>query len=347
MTRILITGGAGFIGCNLADYLLKKGNEVTIFDNLSRKGVEKNLEWLRSNYKAGFEFIKGDIRNFNPVVDAVKDKDFIFHNAAQVAVTSSVKNPREDFEINVLGTFNVLDAARKSSLNPIVVFTSTNKIYGNNVNKIKLIEKETRYEFADSKYKNGIPEDFPTDANEHTPHGSSKYAADVYVRDFFNIYGLRTVTFRMSCIYGTRQFGNEDQGWIAHFIISSVFNKPLVIYGNGKQVRDVLFIDDLVKAFELSCQNIKKTKGKVYNIGGGQKNTLSLIELLDLMKSFGLNSNYKFDKWRPADQKVYISDVSKAIEFGWKPMVSPKDGVKKLFEWVNKQSTTQTNFFQI
>jgi len=339
MTRILITGGAGFVGCNLANYFLSKGHEVTVFDNLSRNGTEKNLEWLKSDHKTGFEFIKDDIRNFDSMVKAVEDKDFIFHTAGQVAVTTSVKNPREDFEINALGTFNVLDAARKTNSDPIIVFTSTNKVYGNNVNKIPLTEKATRHEFADLKYKNGVPEDFFTDADEHTPYGSSKYAADIYVRDFFTIYGLRTVTFRMSCTYGIRQFGNEDQGWVAHFIISSFFNKPLVVYGDGKQVRDVLFIDDLVRAFELACQNIDKTKGRAYNIGGGIKNTISLIELLNLLKGFGLNPEYTFDDWRPADQKVYISDVKKAAEFGWEPKTSPEEGVKKLLEWVKQNKS--------
>ncbi len=336
MTRILITGGAGFVGCNLSNYFLEKGHDVTVFDNLSRKGTEKNLEWLKSNYKTGFEFIKDDIRKFDSVVNTVKDKNLIFHTAGQVAVTNSVKNPREDFEINALGTFNILEAARQSNSDPIVVFTSTNKVYGNNVNKIPLIEKETRYGFADSRYKNGVPEDFSTDADEHTPYGSSKYAADIYVRDFSTIYGLRTVTFRMSCIYGMRQFGNEDQGWVAHFIISSFFNKSIVIYGDGKQVRDVLFIDDLVRAFELAYRDIEKTKGKVYNIGGGVKNTISLLELLDLLKTFGLNPEYTFDDWRSADQKVYISDVRKASEFSWEPKIPPEEGVKKLLEWVKE-----------
>ncbi len=336
MTRILITGGAGFVGCNLAEYFLNKGCEVTVFDNLSRNGAEKNLEWLRSNHKIGFKFIKEDIRNFNPLLNAVRDNNLIFHTAGQVAVTTSVKNPRDDFEINALGTFNVLEAARKSNSNPILIFTSTNKVYGNNVNKVPLVEKTTRYGFADSKYKNGIPEGFSTDADEHTPYGSSKYAADVYVRDFFNIYGLRTITFRMSCIYGTRQFGNEDQGWVAYFTISSFLNKPIVIYGDGKQVRDILFIDDLVSAFELARRKIEKTKGKAYNIGGGISNTISLLELIELLKDLGLTPRYTFDDWRPADQKVYISDIRKSTEFGWKPKTSPDEGIKKLLEWVKE-----------
>ena len=334
--KILITGGAGFVGCNLADHFLNKGYKVTVFDNLSRGGTEKNLEWLKTNHKTNFEFIKSDIRNIDSILKATKDVDMVFHTAAQVAVTRSMENPREDFEINALGTFNVLEAVRQSNSNPIMIFTSTNKVYGNNVNKIPLSEKNTRYEFVDAKYQNGIPEDFSTDADEHTPYGSSKYAADVYVRDFSNIYGLNTVTFRMSCIYGIRQFGNEDQGWVSYFTISSFFNKPIVIYGDGKQVRDVLYINDLVKAFELASQNIKKTKGKVYNIGGGIKNTLSLLELLNSLKNLGLNVKYKFDEWRPADQKVYISNIKKANEFGWQPKISPEEGVKKLLNWIKE-----------
>jgi len=332
--RILITGGAGFVGSNLADYFLKNGHEVIVFDNLMRNGVDKNVKWLKDTHKKGLNIVKDDIRDFNALKNVCKDVDVIFHTAAQVAVTTSVNNPREDFEINALGTFNVLEAVRKCNTNPIIIYTSTNKVYGNNVNKIPLIEKKVRYEFSDPNFKNGIPEDFPTDANEHTPYGCSKYAGDIYMRDFHDIFGLRTVTFRMSCIYGLHQYGNEDQGWIAHFTISSVLNKPLVIYGDGKQVRDVLFIDDLIRAFELAVDNINKTKGKAYNIGGGPENTISLLELLDMLKKFGLKSEYSFDEWRPADQKVYISDVRKAEEFKWKPQISPKEGIARLFEWV-------------
>jgi CDP-paratose 2-epimerase len=334
--KILITGGAGFIGCNLADYFLKKGYEVIVFDNLSRSGTEKNLKWLKDNHKKGLSFIKGDVRNFKSLIKACKDVDAIFHTAAQVAVTTSLKNPREDFEINALGTFNVLEAARRSNGNPIVIYTSTNKVYGNNVNKIRLIEKETRYEFADKRYKNGIPEDFPTDANEHTPYGCSKYAAEIYVRDYGAVYGLRTVTFRMSCIYGTRQFGNEDQGYLAHFVISTILGKPITIYGTGKQVRDNLFITDLLEAFDLAVKNIEKVKGKVFNVGGGHKNTSSLLELIDLLEKItGKKSKITFSEWRPFDQLVYISNINKIKEaIGWEPKVSVEEGVKKLVKWV-------------
>lgn len=337
--KILVTGGVGFIGSNLSDYYLNKGCEVTVFDNLSRKGTEKNLEWLRSNHKKNLTFIKDDIRNFDSLLNASKDVDMILHTAAQVAVTTSVKNPREDFEINALGTFNVLESARQNNTNPIIIFCSTNKVYGNNVNAIPIIEKEARYEFSDSKFIDGIPEDFSTDANEHTPYGSSKYAADVFMRDFSAVYGMKTVTFRCSCIYGTRQFGNEDQGWVAHFIISSILKKPIVIYGDGKQVRDILFIDDLIRAFETASKHIKKTKGQVFNAGGGPENTISILELIKILEKLTRNKiSFGFDDWRPFDQKVYISNIKKAKRtFGWEPKITKEEGIKKLFDWVNSE----------
>jgi len=333
--RILITGSAGFVGSNLADKFLSNGAEVTIFDNLSRRGVEKNLDWLNKKH-GNVNFVKGDIRNASDIGAVMKDIDAVFHCAAQTAVTTSVKDPTEDFEINARGTFNVLEAARRSRSNPKVIYTSTNKVYGNNVNAIALQEKEKRYEFSDRKFAAGIPENFPTDASEHTPYGCSKYAGDLYMRDFFEIYGLPTVTLRMSCIYGTHQYGCEDQGWVAHFIISSIFGKPLTIYGDGKQVRDILFIDDLVGFIELAAENINRTKGQVYNIGGGVKNTISLLELLDMLKRLGIDSKYSFSGWRPADQKVYVSDISKAAALGWSPSVKPEDGIKRLALWVKE-----------
>lgn len=329
--NVLITGGAGFIGSNLANYFLGKGKDVTIYDNLLRRGVSKNIEWLRDLYGDIITIIEDDIRDYNTLKTTLKDVEAICHCAGQVAVTTSVENPREDFEINALGTFNVLEAARQSPNDPIVIFTSTNKVYGGMEN-IKVIEKDTRYEYKDLKY--GAPESQSLDF--HSPYGCSKGAGDQYVRDYYRIYGLKTVVFRMSCIYGPRQFGSVDQGWVAHFIISSILNNPLTIYGNGKQTRDVLYVDDLVRAFELGTEKIKTTKGEIYNLGGGKENTISLLEFIDLLEeNLGREISLNFDNWRPGDQKVYYSDVRKAEkDFNWKPQVNSVEGVKRLFDWV-------------
>jgi len=328
----LITGGAGFVGSNLADYLLEKGEEVIVFDDLSRKGVDKNLEWLRSRHK--FEFIKGDVKNRDLLIKTAKDCELIFHTAAQVAVTTSVQDPVKDFETNAVGTFNALEAARKNNCS--VIFCSTNKVYGDNVNRIPLLEKELRYEFAENK--DGVREDFPLDAREHTPYGSSKLAADQYVRDYSVIYGIPTVVNRMSCIYGTRQFGTTDQGWVVHFIKSAIMNQPLTIYGDGKQVRDILFVRDLVELFEKESTEIKRLSGEAYNVGGGTKNVISLLELISILEELtGRKISYKFSDWRPADQKVYYSDIRKVNkELGWSPKVGFREGIKKTFDWVSE-----------
>jgi len=345
--KVLVTGGAGFVGSHVAEYYAKKGDEVVVFDNLSRAtllgygspNVMYNWEYL-SKYN-NIEFIKGDIRDAEGVEQVSKDVDVIIHAAAQTAVTTSVKDPRADFEINALGTFNVLEAARKSKSNPAIVFCSTNKVYGNNVNKIAVKEQDTRYVFDDQKYKNGIPETFPTDLCEHTPYGASKFAADVYVQDYAQRNEIDAAVFRMSCIYGTRQFGVEDQGWVVWFTIATLLSKPIMIYGDGKQVRDVLYVTDLVRAFDVFVQKRDKIHHGVYNIGGGIKNTLSLLELLDLLEKLtGKRPKVRYDDWRPSDQKVYISSILKAQkELEWMPEVGPQDGVNKLVAWVkeNKQ----------
>ena len=251
--RILVTGGAGFIGSHVAEYFSEKGYEVIALDNLKRGEIlgknislEHNIEFL--NGLSNVSFVKGDIRDFSLLKNLCKDVDVIIHAAAQVAVTTSLKNPREDFEINAIGTFNVLEAARLSGT--AVVYCSTNKVYGDNVNKIPVVEKNKRYEFADDKYKHGVPENFPIDLCEHTPYGCSKLAGDIYVQEYGHVYGLETGVFRMSCIYGERQFGVEDQGWVAWFAIAALLNKPITIYGDGKQVRDVLYVKDLIEAFD-------------------------------------------------------------------------------------------------
>ena len=336
-----MTGGAGFVGSHVAEYYAKKGEEVIVFDNLSRAellGYEKSNAMYNWNYLKGYkiELVKGDIRDFEKLKDAAKNADAIIHTAAQTAVTTSLRNPRTDFEINAVGTFNVLEAARLSENNPCVIYCSTNKVYGNNVNKIAVIEKEKRYEFADERYKNGIPEDFPTDLCEHTPYGCSKFAGDVYVQDYAHTYGLKTGVFRMSCIYGERQFGVEDQGWVAWFAIATLLDKPITIYGDGKQVRDILYVDDLIRAYDLFIRS--NLKHGVFNIGGGTENTISLLELLDLLEELtSRRTKISYADWRPSDQKVYISDVKKAKEkLKWRPSISPKEGVSRLVEWVKE-----------
>ena len=339
MGRILVTGGAGFIGSHVAEYYAKRGEEVVVLDNLSRTEIlgkvvgDPLYNWNYLKQYGNVKLVKGDIRSFEQVREAARDVDAIIHVAAQVAVTTSIANPRIDFEINALGTFNILEAARLEDAS--LIFTSTNKVYGENVNKIPVIERETRYEYADPKFREGIPETFPIDLTGHSPYGCSKLAADIYVQDYAHTYGLKTGVFRMSCIYGERQFGVEDQGWMSWLTIATLTGKPITIYGDGKQVRDVLYVEDLIDAFDKFLNS--KLKHEVFNIGGGPKNTLSLLELLEMLKSMsGANPKVSFAEWRPADQKVYISNINKARALlNWEPKTSPEDGVKRLVNWVS------------
>ena len=333
--KVLVTGGAGFIGANIAGHLHKKGYEVTILDNFSRETAMRNKEYLEKNYPE-IKIIRGDIRDFEAVKEAAKNKDCIIHCAAQVAVTTSMKNPREDMEINILGTFNLLEVARKYCDKPVFIYFSTNKVYGDNVNKIPLEELETRYDFADPEFKGkGIPETFSTDANDHTPYGVSKYAAELYVRDYSCNFGIKGMANRCSCMYGKLQYGNEDQGWLAHFVISALLKKPITIYGNGKQVRDILYVDDVIRLVELQIEKADEISGEAFNIGGGYENTISLLELLEKLKKKTELPEIKFAGWRPADQKVYYSDITKAGNLlGWKPKVSKEEGIEKLYWWV-------------
>lgn len=329
--RLLITGGAGFIGSNLASYFLKKGYEVTIFDNFARFGTRENALWLKSLYPS-LKMVKGDIRKRREIKKAVVGKDIVFHLAAQVAVTTSIIDPITDFDINALGTFNVLDTIREVGHKPIVIFSSTNKVYGGMEN-IKIVKRKKRYIYKDLPY--GISEKENLDF--HSPYGCSKGAADQYTRDYERIYGIPTVILRQSCIYGPRQFGIEDQGWIAWFIIATTYGEPITIYGDGMQVRDVLYIDDLVKLFEIAIKKIKVSRGKIYNIGGGAKNTLSVWSEFGpiLEKLFGKKIKVFFAPWRPGDQKVYVSDIRLAKkELGWEPKVGVKEGVERLYHWV-------------
>lgn len=330
---ILITGGAGFVGSNLANYYLTQGQDVIVFDNLARPGVEKNLTWLQTTHGSkNLTFIHDDVRNPDALLKPVAQAETIFHLAGQVAVTTSVTNPRNDFEVNALGTLNVLEAARISGHKPRILFTSTNKVYGD-MEGVVIVEDDNRYTYRD--YPNGIDEHQPLDF--HSPYGCSKGAADQYVRDYGRIYDIPTVVFRMSCIYGPRQFGTEDQGWAAYFVIASLFGWPITIYGDGKQVRDILYVDDLVRAFDMARQNIATTAGQVYNIGGGQANTIAIWREFGplLSRLVGRDIPVTHMDWRPGDQKVYISDHSKATrDFGWKPSVSSTDGIERLLNWV-------------
>jgi CDP-paratose 2-epimerase len=336
--KILITGGAGFIGSNTVDHLLNQGHEVFVIDNLSRSGSEKNLAWLRDRH-GDFPFVQQDIRDYDGLEQAFKTYqpfDALFHFAAQVAVTSSVENPRMDFETNAQGTLNVLEAVRQLGLDPVLLYTSTNKVYGA-LSSIPIVEEERRYRYAD--LEKGVSEQIPLDF--YSPYGCSKGAADQYVRDYYRIYGLRTVVFRNSCIYGPHQFGIEDQGWLAWLMIAAVLGRPITIYGNGKQVRDVLFIDDLVEAMIQAVEKAEVTQGEVYNVGGGMKNSLSVWRefgplLSDLL---GRTIEVSFGDWRPGDQKVYVSDISKAQhDFDWEPRVGVREGVERLLGWVRENS---------
>ena len=333
MSKIVITGGAGFTGANFAKRYMQD-HDVTIYDNLSRKGSIENIEWLRSDPASeNLNLVVGDLRApTKNLREAIEAADVLFHFAGQVAVTTSVTEPREDFEINALGTFNILELLRNSRGNkPVLMFSSTNKVYGG-MEEVVTQEGETTYTYRD--LPQGVDEHQPLDF--HSPYGCSKGCADQYVRDYGRIYDLSTVVMRQSCIYGYRQFGIEDQGWVAWFIIATILGRPLTIYGNGKQVRDVLFIEDLIEAYDKAWKNIKKTSGQVYNIGGGSENAISLIMLLNYLEhDMGLDLKTSYDDWRPGDQPIYVSNIAKATEqFGWRPNTDWKTGVRTLVDWV-------------
>lgn len=338
--KVIVTGGAGFVGSHAAEFYANQGHEVIVIDNLSRaKVLKKDIDVMHNwNYLSNLsnvKLIKGDTRDIGVLRNNFNDVDAVIHTAAQVAVTTAVENPREDFETNALGTFNVLEAARLSNTNPAIVFCSTNKVYGENVNNVGVIEGEKRYSFEE-KYSAGIPETFSTDRCEHTPYGCSKLSADLYVQDYSHLYGLRGGVFRMSCIYGTRQLGVEDQGWVAWFALAALKGLPVTIYGDGKQVRDALFVTDLIQAYDRFIDS--GIKAGVFNTGGGPKNTMSLIELMEILeRETGKRLDKSYSGWRPSDQKVYISDISLLKEkLGWEPKVSPEDGVKKLVGWLKE-----------
>lgn len=333
----LITGGCGFVGSNLANVLLKDNEEVVILDNLSRIGSEKNLAWLKSLFGNQFEFIQADTRDYEKILQILKEHrlDVIAQLAGQVAMTTSLINPRLDFEINAMGTFNILEAVRQLSPTTIVLYSSTNKVYGS-LDWIRFIEEETRYVSPD--FPSGLDEKLPLDG--YSPYGCSKLAADQYIRDYFRMYQVPTVVFRHSSMYGGRQFSTYDQGWIGWFCQKSLEMAnpkadPYTISGDGKQVRDVLHAQDLVSVYRMATVHINKTAGKIYNIGGGMENSLSLVELFSLLEKYtGNTMRFKRLNWRPGDQKVFVADTTLALkDFGWKPKVKKEIGIQQMLSW--------------
>lgn len=338
--KVLVTGGMGFIGSHMAEYHAAMGHEVVIIDNLSRgsllpdRGADRDLNRAHLLQYENVRHVRDDVRNMAAVMGAAQGCDIIFHSAGQTAVTTSLQNPAEDFSANVTGTFNILEAARRNGVGT-VVYCSTNKVYGDNVNKVGIREGDSRYHFdAD---KSGIGEEFPIDLCEHTPYGCSKLAGDIYCQEYARSFGIRTGIFRMSCIYGTRQFGIEDQGWVSWLAHATLNDIPLTIYGDGKQVRDLLFISDLVDLYDRFLRS-DITHG-VFNIGGGSDFSVSILELLDILHDItGKRSSLTFADWRQSDQKIYISDISKARNaLAWSPTVSPGEGVRQLVEFIRER----------
>lgn len=330
----LITGGAGFIGTNLAKRLLEEGKSVMIYDNLFREGVEENLQWLAEKYPDKLLIQIADINENWLLKKSVNQASEVYHFCAQVAVTSAVTDPQHDFDINLKGTFSLLEAIRQSEHQPPLIFTSTNKVYGN-LQEVKMQEDQTRFIPANQDIRNsGINEEAPLEF--HSPYGCSKGAADQYILDYARTYSLKAVVFRMSCIYGPHQFGTEDQGWVAHFMISALKNKPVTIYGNGKQVRDILFVEDLIDAFLLAHEKMDQITGEMFNIGGGPENTVSLLEILQIIESkTGKELETSFEDWRTGDQLYYVSNTSKFSQItGWKPRYQVDKGLKALLVWL-------------
>ena len=313
--HILVTGGAGFVGVNVADHFARRGWAVTVLDNLSRAGTDRNLAWLRE--RSQVTALKADVRDASAVAVAVRGKDAVVHLAAQVAVTTSLTDPVTDFEVNALGTLHVLEAVRQKAPDATLVFASTNKVYGN-------------LEAVDGPVDEGRPLDF------HSPYGCSKGAADQYVRDYARCYGLRTVVFRESCIYGQHQYGTEDQGWVAHFMHAVIRGRPITIYGDGHQVRDLLDVRDLVRLYELALERIDDCAGRVFNVGGGHANARSVLEVVKATESLlETPATYSFSEWREGDQRYFVSDVTQVgAALGWKPEIGADEGMEHLARWV-------------
>lgn len=338
MKKILITGGCGFLGSNLAARGVSRGDKVTVLDNLSRAGVTENLEWLK---KMGVDYVFGDIRNQNDVEKTIQGGyDWIFHTAAQTAMTTSLEDPRTDFDINALGTFNILEAVRKYCPKAVVIYSSTNKVYGD-LERFTYKEDKTRY--VCNEFPKGFDETLPLDFSSN--YGCSKGAADQFAHDYNHSHGLNTIVFRHSAMYGGRQFATNDQGWIGWFCQKAIEKlnnpkvKPFTIHGNGKQVRDILFADDVVDLYYLAAENYTKLVGKFFNVGGGLENSLSLLELFAILeKELKIKMEYTRLGIRPHDQKVFVAN-SNAIrnELNWKPKISAEEGVLRMIKWLKRQ----------
>jgi len=330
--KALVTGGAGFVGSNFTGHLLDSGAEVVVYDNFARgRGCEINLQWLRTHrHSSRLKFVKGEVSSLQSLLDASEDCELILHAAAQVSVPESVSQPRLDFDSNALGTFNVLETARRSSADPVLLYTSSNKIYG--IPNIPLREGKLRYDFEG--LSEGVDETFPVKGEE--PYGVSKAAGDLYLHAYAEQYGVKSVSFRCSCMFGPHQWGKEEQGWVAWFCIATAFGKPLNIYGDGKQVRDLLYVDDVMQAFDLACKNISNVKGEAINLGGGKENVASLLETIAYLESItNTKMRLTFKGWRPGDNKCYYTNYEKAKKLlGWSPKVPWKEGVRRTLDWI-------------
>jgi len=335
--HVLVTGGAGFIGSNIADRLAGEGHQVHLYDALSRPGVERNLDWLKQRHGERIAFTHGDVRDEERLAQAVRAADAIFHMAAQVAVTTSLVDPREDFDINVRGTLHLLDAVRLSGRRIPIIFASTNKVYGD-LADLDFRLAEERYEPVDATVRAyGIPESRPLDF--HTPYGCSKGAADQYVLDYARSFDLPAAVLRMSCIYGQRQMGTEDQGWVAHFLIRTLEELPITLYGDGHQVRDILDVRDAVDAYISAWRNIEAVKGRAFNLGGGPANAVSLKELIRHIGAVtGRRPQLSFEGWRAGDQRYFVADARAARDtLGLGTPSDWRDGVADLAGWLAEE----------
>jgi CDP-paratose 2-epimerase len=331
---VLVTGGAGFIGCNIADALATRGRPVVLLDNMSRRGADEHVGWLKQRHGDQIKTEVTDIRDAEAVKRAVARASAVLHLAGQVAVTASLARPLDDFEINARGTLNVLESVRLHNPHAPLVFASTNKVYGQLLDNQAVVARDRRYVACGAQFATGVSAAATIDL--YSPYGCSKGVADQYVRDYARVYGLRTAVLRMSCIYGPRQFGTEDQGWIAHFMLQSIRRRPITIFGDGLQVRDALYIDDAVAAWLGTLDRIDAVAGRIFNLGGGPAHAVSLLELLDLIAELrGVRPEVRFGGRRPGDQPWYVSDIgaiAKAI--GWQPRVTLRSGLSALERWL-------------